>query len=55
MYQIKETLGRPKPGRAVRVEADDFDWAQTIEVVARGAGYSVSKERDDPPVLLIWK
>jgi len=39
----------------VRVEADDFDWAQTIEVVARGAGYSVSKERDDPPVLLIWK
>lgn len=55
VYQIMETLGRPKPGQAVRVEADDFDWAQTIEVVARGAGYSVSKERDDPPVLLIWK
>jgi len=50
-----ETLGRPKPGRGVRVDADDFDWAQTIEVVARGAGYSVSKERDDPAVLLIWK
>jgi hypothetical protein len=39
----------------VRVETDDFDWAQTIEIVARGAGCSVSRERDNPPVLLIWR
>jgi hypothetical protein len=50
-----ETLGRLKPGQAVRVGADDFDWAQTIEIVARGADYSVVRERDNPPVLLIWK
>jgi TusA-related sulfurtransferase len=50
-----ETLGMLKPGQAVWVETDDFDWAQTIEIVARGAGYSVSSERNDPPVLLIWK
>jgi TusA-related sulfurtransferase len=55
VYQIMETLGRLKPGQAVRVETDDFDWAQTIEIVARGAGYSVSRERDNPPVLLIWR
>jgi len=55
VYQIMEALGRLKPGQAVRVETDDFDWAQTIEIVARGAGYSVSRERDDPPVLLIWR
>jgi hypothetical protein len=55
VYQIVETSGRLKPGQAVRVGADDFDWAQTIEIVARSAGYSVSRERDDPPVLLIWK
>jgi hypothetical protein len=39
----------------MRVEADDFDWAQTIEIVMRGADYSVVRERDNPPVLLIWK
>jgi TusA-related sulfurtransferase len=50
-----EALGRLKPGQVVRVETDDFDWAQTIEIVARGAGYSVSRERDNPPVLLIWR
>ena len=55
VYQIMEALGRLKPGQAVRVETDDFDWAQTIEIVARGAGYSVSRERDNPPVLLIWR
>jgi TusA-related sulfurtransferase len=55
VYQIMEALGRLKPGQAVRVGADDFDWAQTIEIVTRGAGYSVVRERDNPPVLLIWK
>jgi len=50
-----ETLRRLKPGQAVRVETDNFDWAQAIEIVARGAEYSVSSERDDLPVLLIWK
>jgi hypothetical protein len=55
VYQIMETLGMLKPGQAVRVETDDFDWAQTIEIVTRSAGYSVSSERDDLLVLLIWK
>jgi len=55
VYQIMKTLGRLKPGQAVRVETDDFDLAQTIEIVARGTGYSVSSEMDDLPVLLIWK
>jgi hypothetical protein len=55
VYQIMEASGRLKPGQAVRVGADDFDWAQTIEIVTRGADYSVVKERDNPPVLLIWK
>jgi hypothetical protein len=35
VYQIVEALGRLKPGQAVRVETDDFDWAQTVEIVAR--------------------
>ncbi len=30
-----ETLGRLKPGQAVRVGAGDFDWAQTIERAAQ--------------------
>ena len=50
-----ETWGRLKPDQAVRVETDDFNLAQTIEIVACGTGYSVSSERDDLPVLLIWK
>jgi hypothetical protein len=50
-----EASGRLKPGQAVRVGADDFDRAQTIEIVTRGAGYSVVRERDNQPVLLIWK
>ncbi len=35
VYQIMETLGRLKPGQAVRVGASDFDWAQTIERAAQ--------------------
>ncbi len=55
IYHIMEVLQRLKPGQAVKVETDDFDWAQTIEIVARGAGFSVDRERNNPPVLLIWK
>ncbi|AET33322.1 hypothetical protein [Pyrobaculum ferrireducens] len=44
VYAVLEKLRQLGPGEGVEVVTDDFDWALTIETVARGAAYEVARE-----------
>ncbi|MEL9989926.1 MAG: hypothetical protein QXP98_03815 [Thermoproteus sp.] len=51
-YILMEHLQRLSPDEAVEAVTDDYDWALTIEAIARSAGFKVERREAAPNVVL---
>jgi uncharacterized protein (DUF2249 family) len=42
-YLVMEKMKELGPGQALEVVTDDYDWALTIEMIAKGANYGIER------------